>query len=74
VSNIHRLKTTDKIFLITTDLKISDRPFNDPEYQIIAKTIVSELRRLGYLLFGYALMPDHWHAHIWPQLPITNIG
>ncbi len=27
-------------------------------------------RRLGFLLCGYVLMPDHWHALIWPQYPL----
>lgn len=74
MSNIHRLKNTDKIFFITTNLNIGDRPFNEPEYQVVAETIVSERRRLGFLLCGYTLIPDHWHALIWPPLPITISG
>ena len=74
MSNVHRLKTTDKIFFITTNLNLGDRPFNGPEYQIIAETLVSERRRLGFLLFGYVLMPDHWHALIWIPSPITISG
>ena len=45
VSNVYRLKTTDKIFFITTYLNLGDRPFNGPEYQIVAETLVSERRR-----------------------------
>lgn len=71
MSNIHRLKTTDKIFFITTNLNIGDQPLIDPEYQIVAEAIVSERRRVGFLLFGYVLMPDHLHVLIWPPLPIT---
>jgi REP element-mobilizing transposase RayT len=26
--------------------------------------------RLGFLLCGYVLMPDHWHALIWPRYPL----
>jgi hypothetical protein len=25
---------------------------------------------LGFLLCGYVLMPDHWHALIWPSYPL----
>jgi len=28
-------------------------------------------RRLGFLLCGYVLMPDHWHALIWTGYPLT---
>ena len=74
MSNVHRLKTTEKIFFITTNLNLGERPFNEPEYGIVAETIVSERRRFGFLLFGYVLMPDHWHALIWTPLPITISG
>ncbi len=28
-------------------------------------------RRLGFLLCGYVMMPDHWHALVWTQYPLT---
>ena len=28
-------------------------------------------RRLAFLLCGYVLMPDHWHALIWTGYPLT---
>ncbi|PYV39971.1 MAG: hypothetical protein DMG06_21675 [Acidobacteria bacterium] len=71
MSNVHRLKTSEKIFFITTNLNQGEPSFHEPEYQIIAKTIVTERRRLDFLLFGYVLMPDHWHALIWPRSPVT---
>ena len=27
-------------------------------------------QRLGVFLCGYVLMPDHWHARIWPSYPL----
>ena len=71
VSNVHRLKSSEKIFFITTNLKTGERSFHEPEYQIIAETITKERQRLGFLLFGYVFMPDHWHALIWTQFPVT---
>jgi hypothetical protein len=68
VSNVHRLKASEKIFFITTNLNLGEQPFHELEYRIIAETIVNERRRLGFLLFGYVLIPDHWHALIWPRL------
>lgn len=75
MSNVHRLKTTEKIFFVTTNLNLSDRPVNEPEYQVVAETIVRERQRLGFLLFGYVLMPDHWHALIWspPLITISSV-
>jgi putative transposase len=71
VSNVHRLQTSEKIFFITTNLNLGEQPFLEPEYQILAETMVNERRRLNFLLFGYVLMPDHWHALICPRSPVT---
>jgi putative transposase len=31
----------------------------------------SSRKRHGFLLHGYVLMPDHWHAMIWTGHPLT---
>jgi putative transposase len=65
------LKTSDKIFFVTSNLHLGERHFADAEYQIIAETIIKERRRFAFLLCGYVLMPDHWHALLFPQFPVT---
>ena len=37
----------------------------------MAAAVEESRRRLGFLLCGYALMPDHWHALIWMRHPLT---
>lgn len=37
---------------------------------LIIDVLEASRRRLGFLLCGYALMPDYWHALIWPQYPL----
>ena len=71
MSNVQRLRTSDKIFSITTNLNRSERLFDEPEYQIILGTIANSRQRLGFLLCGYVLMPDHWHALISTAHPLT---
>ena len=71
MSNVPRLRTSDSIFFVTTNLNRDERLFDEPEYQIILGTIVSSRQRLGFLLCGYVLMPDHWHALIATQHPLT---
>ena len=71
MSNVHRLRTSDRIFFITTNLNQGERPFQDVEYEIILETIAESRKRLGFLFCGYVLMPDHWHALLWPRDPIT---
>jgi putative transposase len=71
VSNIHRLRSSNKIFFITTNLISGEPHFAEPDYEIIIETIAKAQERLGFLLCGYVLMPDHWHVLIWPRFPIT---
>jgi len=71
MSNIHRLRTSDQIFFITANLNRGERLFDEPEYQIILGTIDNSRQRLGFLLCGYVLMPDHWHALISTAHPVT---
>jgi putative transposase len=74
MSNLHRLRASDRIFFITTNLNLGERRFQDAEYEIILETIRKSRKRLGFLLCGYVLMPDHWHALIATQHPLTISG
>jgi len=71
MSNVQRLRTSDRIFFITTNLNQGDRSFRDVEYEIILETIAKSRKRLGFFFCGYVLMPDHWHALIATQHPLT---
>jgi REP element-mobilizing transposase RayT len=71
MANIHRLRVTDKIFFISCNLLTNRGGLDYEEFQIILEVIEESRRRLGYLLCGYVLMPDHWHALIWPRFPVT---
>jgi putative transposase len=70
VSNVHRLRLSDRIFFITVNLRRKLPPLADAEYQLVA-AIEESRRKLEFLLLGYVLMPDHWHALIWPAYPLT---
>jgi hypothetical protein len=43
--------------------------FNESEYALPIDVLEASRRRVGFLLCGYVLMPNHWHALIWPQYP-----
>jgi REP-associated tyrosine transposase len=44
---------------------------NEAELLLILQAIDQSRKRLGFLLCGYVLMPDHCHALIWPRFPLT---
>ena len=71
MSNVHRLRLSDRIFFITTNLNRGERQFQDAEYPIILGIFDNSRKRLGFLLCGYVLMPDHWHALISTAHPLT---
>jgi REP element-mobilizing transposase RayT len=70
VSRIHRLRLTDRIFFVNVNLRPRIRRFSDSEYALIVDVLEASRRRLGFMLCGYVLMPDHWHALIWPRYPL----
>jgi putative transposase len=70
VSNVHRLRVTDCIFFVCVNLRPKIRRFDESEYGPLIDVLKASRRRLGFLLCGYVLMPDHWHALIWPSYPL----
>jgi REP element-mobilizing transposase RayT len=68
--NVHRLRLTDRIFFVTVNLRPTIRRLRDGEYPLILNIMQASRQRLGFLLCGYVLMPDHWHALIWPAYPL----
>ena len=60
----------DCIFFVSVTLRPKIRRFNGSEYDLLLTVLEASRRRLGFLLCGYVLMPDHWHALIWPQYPL----
>jgi len=71
VSNVHRLRDSDRIFFVTVNLRRHVKPFDRSEYVILIDALEGARRRLAFLLCGYVLMPDHWHALIWTGYPLT---
>lgn len=71
MSKVHRLRATDRIFFVTVNLRRQAQPFSMPEYDLLIGALEGSRRRHGFLLCGYVLMPDHWHALIWAGYPLT---
>jgi REP-associated tyrosine transposase len=71
VSRVARLRLSDRIFFVTVNLRRDIAPLSGVEYESVVATIEASRRKLRFLLSGYVLMPDHWHALIWPGYPLT---
>jgi len=70
MSNVHRLRLTDRIFFINVNLRPRISRFRDSDYPLILNVLHASRERLGFLLCGYVLIPDHWHALIWVRYPL----
>ncbi len=71
MSNVHRLRVTDRIFFVAVNLRRQVPPFTPSEYPLMIEALEGSRCRLGFAFCGYVLMPDHWHALIWPRHPLS---
>jgi len=71
MSNVHRLRNSDRIFFITANLSKDLSHLTETEFDALLRIFESARCRLGFLLCGYVLMPDHWHALVFPRYPLT---
>ena len=46
-------------------------PLAKHEYGLVLHALAESRRKLRFLLYGYVLMPDHWHALIWTGYPLA---
>jgi hypothetical protein len=56
-------------FFVSVNLRRALARLSDSEYEPVAAAIEQSRRKLHFLFLGYALMPDHGHALIWPAHP-----
>jgi putative transposase len=68
---VHRLQSTDRIFFVTVNLHRALVPLAEVEFRLVTEALAASRRKLGFLLCGYVVMPDHWHALIWTAFPLT---
>jgi REP element-mobilizing transposase RayT len=71
MSRVHRLRNTDRIFFVSINLRRRVEPFRPLAYPLMIDALEGARGRLGFLLCGYVLMPDHWHALIGVSYPLT---
>jgi putative transposase len=71
MTNLRRLRLTDRIFFVTANVRPAQHNLTESEFELILDVFKETRERLHYSLCGYVLMPDHWHALIWPTFPIT---
>ena len=71
MSRIYRLRMTDRVFFVTVCLRRQMKVLGASDYPLLTEALEGARGRLGFLLCGYVLMPDHWHAQFWTGYPLT---
>lgn len=71
MAKLHRLRLTDRIFFVTATQMEDELKLVDKEYPFLIDALNRSRAHLGFLLCGYVLMPEHWHALLWPSFPLT---
>jgi REP element-mobilizing transposase RayT len=71
MSRVRRLLVSDRIFFVTVNLRRSLPFLREEELTLVVEALAESRRRTEFLLCGYVVLPDHWHALIWPRPPVT---
>ncbi len=71
VSRVRRLLTTDRIFFVAVNLRRNIPFLEEGDFLPLIDALAQSRRRAGFLLCGYVLMPDHGHALMGVQYPLT---
>lgn len=67
MTRIRRIEQLDRIFFVTFNVERGVRDLSPQERSTVLE-ILGELRApLGFLVFGYVVMPDHAHLLLWPR-------
>jgi REP element-mobilizing transposase RayT len=75
---VKKALVSGKIFFITCNLLRTRLKFNDSDFECLAEAVRQVRNRRAFLLAGYTLMRNHWHALIAPthvprlQIPKQN--
>ena len=72
VSNVCRLRLSDRVFFVTVNLHRSVPALaSADEYAVVLRALEESRVRMDSLVGGYVLMPDHWHALLFPRYPLS---
>jgi putative transposase len=71
VSRLRRLVLADRYFFVTCNLERRRRLLSSEELSLLARVIALRRSAHRFLLTAWVLLPDHWHAIVYPAHPLT---
>jgi len=71
MSRLRRIVLSDRFFFITCRLLPRRGILSSADFGQLAGIIAERRARHGFLLTAWVLLPDHWHAILFPRFPLT---
>ena len=71
MSRLRRLVLADRFFFVTCRLAPGRRTLDESELNILTAVIGERRKTYGFLITAWVLLPDHWHAILYPYHPLT---
>jgi hypothetical protein len=71
VSRLRRPFLSDRFFSLTVNLLPGAQRLADSDLAVLARSLAAVWARQRFLLTAWVLLPDHWHAIVFPPEPLT---
>jgi REP element-mobilizing transposase RayT len=71
MSRLRRLVVSSRFFFITCRLLPHRARPSEREFERLARVVRERPQKYHFLLTAWVLLPDHWHAIIFPSFPLT---
>jgi putative transposase len=71
MSRLRRIAVSDRYFFVTSNLDRNRTPLGEAEFQDLPSAIADAREELAFSLTAWILLPDHWHAIIYPRHPLA---
>ena len=71
MSRLRRLVLCDRYFFVTCRVHASRGELSESELATLAQAIRERRAAMRFVLTAWVLLPDHWHAIIFPPCPLS---
>ena len=71
MSRLRRLVLSDRYFFVTCNLRRSRRALGEHDFGRLTSSLARMREKHGFALTAWVLLPDHWHAILYPRHPLV---
>lgn len=71
MSRLRRVALSECYFFVTSNLARKRTFLREPEFRKLCSAIADAREAQGFWVTAWVLLPDHWHAIVYPRYPLT---